>query len=288
MTFVPLQTSMCESDPVAGAEVQRRRPCSPRSMYSLATAVSVSYGCIAFGADVLKAWDPGHQGGCAKGHPIPTFYRQHCARTVYFLRCKVCIHQYCPFVSLRLDLFSHKAVMDMEIQFLHENFTEKDPRLLMGHIQRMASGEAPFFSTTLGLVYEKLVEKTFARPVPSGSGLGNLLGPGVSRALVPPSSDRFLSPVFLQPPPPAEASSSGPESGSVSSGTPPPSVWLQCIDCSEPARIKDLYDGLRCPECPPTWSMSGARPYMRCSLCRTGRLARTDNCARRTCRARFV
>ena len=147
----------------------------------------------------MKAWDSGHQGGCAKGHPIPTFYRQHCARAVYFLRCKVCIHKSCPFVSLRLDLFSHKAVMDMEIQFLHEKFTEKDPRLLIGHIQRMASGEAPFFATTLGLVYEKLVEKAFSRPVPSGSGLGNLLRPGVRGPLSSPPAIDFYPQCSFNP-----------------------------------------------------------------------------------------
>ena len=60
--------------------------------------------------------------------------------------------------------------MDMETQFLHDNFTEKDSKLFMEHIQRMAFGEAPFFATTLSLVYDKLVEKAFAQPVPSGSG----------------------------------------------------------------------------------------------------------------------
>ena len=74
MSFAPLQTSMRKSDSVAGAEVQRRRPCSPRSMYSLATAVGASYGYLALGADMLKAWDPGHQGGRTKGHSIQTFH----------------------------------------------------------------------------------------------------------------------------------------------------------------------------------------------------------------------
>ena len=51
----------------------------------------------------------------------------------------------------------------MEIEFLHQKFTEKDPKLLMDHIQRMASGEAPFFATTLGVVYDKLAEKAFPK-----------------------------------------------------------------------------------------------------------------------------
>ena len=74
MTFAPLQTSIRRSGPGAGAEAQQQRACSPRSMYSLATAVGVSYRYIALSADMLKAWDPGNQGGCAKGHPIQTFH----------------------------------------------------------------------------------------------------------------------------------------------------------------------------------------------------------------------
>ena len=58
----------------------------------------------------------------------------------------------------------------MEIEFLHENLTGKDPKLLMDHIQRMASGEAPFFATTLSSVYSKLIEKAFAQSTPSSSG----------------------------------------------------------------------------------------------------------------------
>jgi hypothetical protein len=57
--------------------------------------------------------------------------------------------------------FSHKAVLDMEIQFFHEMITEKDPKLLIDHIERMASGGTPFFPTTLSLVYDKLFEKAF-------------------------------------------------------------------------------------------------------------------------------
>ena len=74
MIFAPLQTSMRKSGPVAGAEVEQQRVCSPRSMYSLATAVGVSCGYIALSADMLKDWDPGHQGGCANGHSIQTFH----------------------------------------------------------------------------------------------------------------------------------------------------------------------------------------------------------------------
>ena len=93
MIFAPLQTSMRKSDPVAGAEVQRWRPCSPRSMYSLATAVGSSYRCIALGTDTLKAWDPRRRGGCTEGHPIQTFHHQYRARTLHFLRCEVGIYR---------------------------------------------------------------------------------------------------------------------------------------------------------------------------------------------------
>ena len=60
MTFAPLQTSMRKGGPVAGARMQQA--CSPRSMYSLATAVSISYEDVALSADMLKAGDPRNQG----------------------------------------------------------------------------------------------------------------------------------------------------------------------------------------------------------------------------------
>ena len=59
----------------------------------------------------------------------------------------------------------------MEIQFLHETFTGKEPELLANHIRRLGSEEARFFPTTLSPVFDRLVEKTVARSVPSGSGL---------------------------------------------------------------------------------------------------------------------
>jgi len=62
----------------------------------------------------------------------------------------------------------------MEIQFLHETFTEKDPKLLIDHIQRMVSGEAPFFPVTLSLVYDRLAEQTFPKNIFPGSGLSGL------------------------------------------------------------------------------------------------------------------
>jgi hypothetical protein len=61
----------------------------------------------------------------------------------------------------------------MEIQFLHKMSTEKNPKLLMDHVRRMASGEAPFFPATLGLVYYKLVEEVPPTHPPSGPGPDN-------------------------------------------------------------------------------------------------------------------
>ena len=289
MTFAPLQTSMREGGLVADAE---QRACSPRSMYSLATAVSVSCGYITLSADTLKAWDPGHQGGCAEGHPIQTLRHQRHARIIYFLRYKVGIHWFCLFVSSHLDLFSHKAVMDMEIQFLHDNFTEQDSKLFMEHIQRMASGEAPFFATTLSLVYDKLVEKAFAQPIPSGSGLGKSAEvPSAADPCPPPQASIHISSVpstsasdspLLIPQTPAP----NPGPGPVPPSTPRQSVYLRCNQCGEPAKLEDLFDDLRCPVCPSRSSKKG-RPYMQCPLCRVVRVSRRNNCIKIVCGAQF-
>ena len=98
--------------------------------------------------------------------------------------------------------------MDMEIQFLLKNFTEKDPKLLMDHVRRMASGEAPFFATTLSLVYGKLVEKVFTRPTSSSSGTSGLEKPTEGQGVIIPSlpPKRHLPPSkFHYFPPPAIA-----------------------------------------------------------------------------------
>jgi hypothetical protein len=49
----------------------------------------------------------------------------------------------------------------MGIEVLHRNLTKEDPKLLMDYIQSAASGDAPFFPTTLSLVYDKLIGKEF-------------------------------------------------------------------------------------------------------------------------------
>ena len=59
--------------------------------------------------------------------------------------------------------------MEAEVEFLHGKFTEPDSKLLMDHIQAMASGKAPFFPATLSLVYSKLFRKTFPESIASFS-----------------------------------------------------------------------------------------------------------------------
>ena len=179
--------------------------------------------------------------------------------------------------------------MDMEIEFLHKSFTDKDPKLLVEHIQRMADGEAPFFATTLSLVYDKLVEKAFAQSIPSGSGLGKSVE---VRAVVDPCPPFQASPsassVPLTPvsgyPPSFSALDPGPEP--APSDTPTPLTWLRCNQCRELVGLEDLFDGLRCPHCPPRSAKKG-RPYMQCSLCRVVRVTPRNSCIKISCGARF-
>ena len=56
--------------------------------------------------------------------------------------------------------------MDTEIDIFLENFTDENLESLMDHIQRMSSGEAPFFPTTLSLLYGKLAEKSAGPTAP--------------------------------------------------------------------------------------------------------------------------
>jgi len=269
------------------------------------------YGHIVLSADVLKAWDPGHQGGCTKGHSIETLHHQHRARTLHLLRCKVGIYRLFLFVSSHLDLFSHKAVMDMEIQFLHDNFTEKDSKLLMEHIRRMASGEAPSFATTLSLVYYKLVEKVFPRPVPSGFGFGK--SPeveSVANHFPPqPSTSVFSVPSTSIPSPPSTSAFGIPSSFAFTyassapsfvpqtpapnpTPTPVPSstatklTWLRCHKCHQSARLAELYNGKRCPRCPKKSSKKWP-PLMECTSCLTVQSSNMDKCLRKQCRAKF-
>lgn len=189
--------------------------------------------------------------------------------------------------------------MDMELEFLHKNFTEKNPKQLIEHIQRMASGEAPFFSATLGLVYDKLIERVLVQPIAADSGpgkptnqsavestpttktldpTGNICSPSMSNTPLPPSQ---------QPPTPAPQPAPGLGSEPEQDPVPLGAVWLKCFQCSERARVKALFDGLRCPQCPSRGSKKG-RPFMRCPACNLIRVVRKDFCDRTACRARFA
>lgn len=177
----------------------------------------------------------------------------------------------------------------MEIQLLLERFPEKDPKSLMKYLQRMASEEAPFFSTTLSLVYDKLVENSFPKR-PFGSVTGKPAG-GQS--------------VFHRAPPPhisASASSVAPPSligpvvpssnlRSPTRGPDPPtatdnSTQLKCVRCGGFARLQDLYQGLRCPQCPE--NSKGRRPIMQCPSCNAQRTMRRDSCCKKNCGKRFI
>ena len=95
----------------------------------------------------------------------------------------------------------------MEIRFLRETFTEKDSKLLMDHVQRMASGEAPFFPKTLSLVYYKLAKKPFQKHTPSGFGPDY---PAGGQRLTNPTSalqGSTSTPSITSPPTPNVASS---------------------------------------------------------------------------------
>ena len=70
MSFALLRASVQGSDPIVGTETQRQRSCSPRSMYSLATAVGIPYECIMLSPDLPGAWNQEHQGERTEGPSI--------------------------------------------------------------------------------------------------------------------------------------------------------------------------------------------------------------------------
>ena len=186
---------------------------------------------------------------------------------------------------------SYTAIMDVEIQFLHETFPGKGPKLLVDHIRRMGSGKAPFYSTTLSLVFDKLAEKTLARSVPSGSGLGKSIEireiivhsilPQVPTFTFPTSQSSGTASSSSQPPVPTPA----PASPYISSNNQ--LVWLICNTCGGCASLGELYNGLQCPYCPATGGSKGRRPYMNCQLCGAPRSSLTNQCPHYRCQAQF-
>ena len=186
----------------------------------------------------------------------------------------------------------------MEIQFLHDNFTERDFRLLMEHIRRMASGEAQFFATTLSLVYDKLVGKALAQPFHSGFGLGKSaevespaghfppLQPSTSIPSIPSTfAFSYASSVssFIPPTPAPNPRAIRPLPSSTA--TQSHLTWLRCHKRHQLARLAELHDGLRCPRCPS--KNTKGPPLMQCTSCRTMRTARRDTCLKLKCAVKF-
>ena len=177
---------------------------------------------------------------------------------------------------------SHKEILDMEIQFLHGNLTERDSKLLMDHIQRMASGEAPFFATTLSLVYDKLVENAFSKHTSPGSGLGsqNVATP------TPPLQTSISNPSVASN---SQAPTHAPKP--ISSNTTIKQVGLKCARCSSVASIHNLRDGLHCPLCPATGRNGRGEkgwPFMRCKGCDHLREMRVGSCVKANCSGVFT
>ena len=97
---------------------------------------------------------------------------------------------YSLFFSFTTPPFSHGAIMQMEIDFLLENITEKSSELLTDYIKSVESGASPFFPTTLSLVYDGLVGKSFPNRYPLTSGPRTFpSGQGVT--IPTPSNDQF-------------------------------------------------------------------------------------------------
>jgi len=172
----------------------------------------------------------------------------------------------------------------MEIQFICENFTEKDPKSLMDHIQSMASGEAPFFATTLSLVYYKLVQKIFSKRAPLGSGLGGqtIATPTPSLQESTSTSSVILSSNWQAPAPVTEP---------VTSDTVIKWVGLKCARCFNVASIHNLRDDLYCPQCPDTGRNGRGEkgwPFMRCMGCNDLRELRIGGCVKAKCRGVFT
>ena len=155
----------------------------------------------------------------------------------------------------------------------------------MGHIQKMASGDAPFLPTALSLVYDKLVENAFPKHASPSSGLSR---PGGVQG------------VTIHPPPypntPIRASIP------ILSGLPPPTssttiTWnwarLKCTRCNRVASVYSLRDDLYCPRCHEE-SRSGkgrpdeGRPLMRCTECDAIRHGSGKNCLHSTCGGIFM
>ena len=176
--------------------------------------------------------------------------------------------------------------MDVEIEFLHNNLTkENSKKLLMEHIERMASGEAPFFSTTLSLVYDTLVEESSPQTTTSGPHPGK--SPGTGDQGVTDSTSHANQPSTSIP---TVTSPPSPQTSSPTPGSPSTAArlaWLQCTKCGGCWGLKSLYEGVYCPKCP-EMSVQEGRPRMKCRSCNVTLETERADCINRKCRARFV
>jgi hypothetical protein len=191
----------------------------------------------------------------------------------------------CFFFHTRTS-FSNKVVLDMEIQFLHERFTEKDPKFLMDHIRRMGSGEAPFFPTTLSLVYGRLVEKAFPKRTSFGFDLGYLTG-GQGPTIPTPILQASTSTSSVASPPTSSFNLQAPAPTPLTTKR----VGLKCARCGCIISIYSLYDGLYCPQCPETGRNGKGekgRPFMRCAGCNALREGHGTVCLKPKCGGEFM
>ena len=184
----------------------------------------------------------------------------------------------------------------MEIEVLYQNFIKNDPKHLVDYIQRVASGEAPFFPTTLSLVFEKLI----GTKLPKSDSEKSLEGQNVttprpaqassSTSIVAPSSistsnaSSSTTPTVTRPPvaiPPAfPISVARPLPG-------PDQKWLLCRVCRGFTRVAYLSGGLHCPRCRPVVKKI-KQALMVCTGCGRKRATTVNTCIGATCRARFM
>ena len=186
---------------------------------------------------------------------------------------------------------SHQEVLDMEIQFFHERVTEKDPKLLINHLQRMASGEAPFFPTALSLVFDKLAETVFPKRIPLGPAPGGgTEGEHLIHPTPPPQASTSTSNI---PPPPVVDIVAPPSNSQALASTHQPvppiatpgTTWLKCRKCGRVSLSQDLRGGLRCPQCP---ASDKQKRTMLCGSCNALQTTVRANCERKVCRMGFM
>ena len=179
--------------------------------------------------------------------------------------------------------------MDMEIEVFYQNFTKKDPKLLMEYIRNAASGEAAFFPTTLSLVYDRLIGKVFPKDTASSPKVEKDAWGSWGQGSWGQDSD-------MGNPFQASSSASTPAppftpTPTVPSTTLPRQALLRCARCRRQAQIEQLYEGLHCPWCTENGKNGQGvrgRPYMACSDCTRLRTTRIDRCPKAKCGAVYL